>query len=397
MTDKTDILISGCGIIGLTIARELLKKGYKDITILEKEESLGKHASGRNSGVLHAGIYYTSDSLKAKFCLEGNILMKDYCKEKHITVLETGKVIVAKNEAEIPVLKELYQRALKNNAKVEFLDKKQLKTIEPYAKTFELALFSPQTAVVDHKKVLESMETDLMSSGKVKILKGCELKGLKEKDKVITNKGTIGFNLLINTAGAYSDKIAHMFGIGQDYKIIPFKGTYKKLSKEKNYLVNGNIYPVPDIRNPFLGVHFTKAIDGTVFIGPTAIPAFGRENYKGLNGVNKEAFQILYRTIILFLKNQQLRKVVITEPKKYITKFFFEDAKNLVENINLEDIQPSSKAGIRPQLVDWKKKELVMDFIVLKHENSIHILNTISPGFTSSMAFAKFIVGKYVS
>ena len=172
---------------------------------------------------------------------------------------------------------------------------------------------------------------------------------------------------------------------------------FKKLTKEKSYLVKGNIYPIPDIRNPFLGVHFTKTADGTVYIGPTAIPALGRENYGVLKGIGREALQILYRDMVLFLRNDKFRKLALTEPKKYNINSVFQDVKELVEGLYLEDIKPSNKIGIRPQLVDWEKKELVMDFVVLKHEKSIHILNAISPGFTSSMAFAEFVVEKYIN
>ncbi len=396
MADKADVLICGGGIIGLTIAKELLNKGYENIVILEKEKALGEHASGRNSGVLHAGIYYAPDSLKAQFCLKGNFLMKKYCREKDIPVLETGKVIVAKNKKEIPLLKELHKRAFKNGARSELVDEKQLKTIEPYAKTCGLALYSLDTAVINPKRVLANMEMDLISSGEVKILKGYEFRGLKGDDKVVTNSGSIKYNLFINAAGSYSDTVAHIFEAGQNYRIIPFKGTYRKLNKAKSYLVKGNIYPVPDISNPFLGVHFTRAVDGTVYIGPTAIPAFGRENYGILKGIDREVFKILSRNLVLFFNNCKFRKVSLKEPRKYSSGFFFREVKDLVENLNPEDIEPSSKVGIRPQLVDWGRKELVMDFVVLKSEIFVHILNTVSPGFTSSMAFAEFLAEKYL-
>ena len=397
MLDKADVLICGSGIIGLTIARELLNRRHENIIILEKEKTLGEHASGRNSGVLHAGIYYTPDSLKAQFCLKGNHMMKEYCREKDIPVLETGKVIVTKNKNEIPSLKDIYHRAVKNGAGAELIDEEKLKTIEPYAKTCELALFSPHTAVVEPKEVLKSIENDLVSSGRVKILNGFELKGIKADSEVITNRGSMKFDLFINSAGAYSDRIAHLFGVGLNYRVLPFKGTYKKLKKEKSYLVKGNIYPVPYIENPFLGVHFTKAVDGYVYIGPTATPAFGRENYGVLSGIDSEALQILYRDIVLFLKNQEFRKLVFTEPKKYSRKFFFDEVKDLVKGLDINDIEPSNKVGIRPQLVDWEKKELVMDFAVLKSGRSVHILNAISPGFTSAMAFAEHVVEKYIN
>jgi len=396
MAEKAEILICGGGIIGLTLAKELSRQGYKNIVILEKEKETGKHASGRNSGVLHAGIYYTKDSLKAKLCLKGNHLMKDYCRQKNIPVFETGKVIVAKNEGETKVLEELYQRALDNGAKVELIDDKRLKSVEPFAKTFKFALFSPETAVVKPQTILDSIEKELIDSGNVKILKGLEFRGINNNGEAITSDGNLCFDLFVNAAGAFSDRIAHVFGTGQNYKILPFRGTYRKLKKEKSHLVNGNIYPVPDIRNPFLGVHFTKAADGTVYIGPTAIPAFGRENYEFFKGVDKELFQILLREGVLFFTNAGFRKVAVSEFGKYFLRSFFEEIKDMINDLNIEDILPSDKAGIRPQLVDWHKKELAMDFVVLKHENSIHILNAVSPGFTGSMAFAEFVVEKYI-
>ncbi|MEK7851576.1 MAG: FAD-dependent oxidoreductase, partial [Deltaproteobacteria bacterium] len=196
--------------------------------------------------------------------------------------------------------------------------------------------------------------------------------------------------------GAYSDKVAHAFGVGLNYKAIPFKGIYKKLRPEKSYLVKGNIYPVPDIRNPFLGVHFTRSVKGDVYLGPTAIPALGRENYGILKGIDLEAIDISLREAVLFFVNPKFREVALTEPRKYIFKYFFEDARKLVKELNPEDIIPSDKVGIRPQLVDWDKKELVMDFMVVRDGGSVHILNSISPAFTSSMEFARFVVDKYI-
>ncbi len=322
--------------------------------------------------------------------------MKEYCREKKIPVFETGKVIVTKNEEEIPALKELQQSALKNGTKADLIGEKELKTIEPYARTYQLALFSPLTAVVDPLKIMESLENDLILTGKVRVLKGVEFKALKGNSEILTNAGNIRFDLFINSAGSYSDKVAHSFGTGMKYRVLPFKGTYKKLIKEKSHLVKGNIYQIPDTRNPFLGVHFTKTADGTVYIGPTAIPALGRENYGVLKGIDREALQIIYRDMVLFLRNDKFRNVALTEPKKYTINSVFQDVKEMVEGLHMEDIERSNKIGIRPQLVDWEKKELVMDFVILKHEKSIHVLNAVSPGFTSSMAFAEFVVDKYI-
>ncbi len=390
------IVICGGGIIGLSLAREFLKKGADDIIVLEKEKDIGLHASGRNSGVLHAGIYYTPDSLKAKLCLKGNLFMKEFCKEKGIPVLETGKVIVTKNQKELKTLEELYVRAKKNGAIVKLIDEKELKEIEPYAQTVEKALYSPLTAVVDSKRVLREIEKELVESKKVRILKGVKFERLISNTEIQTSAGIFKFNLFINSAGAYADKVAHSFSVGLNFKILPFKGTYRKLIKEKSHMVMGNIYPVPDIRNPFLGVHFTKSYDGTIYVGPTAIPAFGRENYGILKGVDLEAISILWRDLVLFLTNKKFRNVALTEPRKHFNKSFFRDISPMLKGLEPKDLIPSEKVGIRPQLVNWENKELVMDFLVIKDSNSIHILNAISPAFTSAFAFAEFVVKNYI-
>jgi L-2-hydroxyglutarate oxidase len=392
---KAVIVICGVGIIGLTIARELVKRGYNDILIIDKEDGPGKHASGRNSGVLHAGIYYTPDTMRAKSCLAGNFMMREYCKEKGLPLIEAGKVIVAKNEEELPILKKLYHRAIENGAKVELVDEKELAEIEPNAKTSCQAIYSHYTAVVDPKRVILSLYKDLLSTSSVRAEFGTRFLGSQNGNVIVTNKGKIGFGIFINAAGAYSDKIAHAFEFGRGYKLIPFKGIYKRLIKKKSDLVRGNIYPLPNIRNPFLGVHFTKSVHGEVYLGPTAIPAFGRENYGILKGLERESIEIVCRDVRLFLKNENFRDVALEETRKYSFKYFFEDAKKLVRELHPSDIENSSKVGIRPQLVDLKKNELVMDFLIQKDKRSIHILNSISPAFTSSMYFAEMVVEEY--
>lgn len=394
---ETDILVCGSGIIGLTIAKRLIDTGYKNILIIDKEENSGKHASGRNSGVLHSGIYYPNDTLKAQFTLQGNHLMKEYCIKNYIPICESGKVVVTNNDEEINTLNELYNRAKDNGAKVEIINKTKLKEIEPYAKTYKEALYVHDTTVVDPKKILLCLTNELVSSGNVKILYNTSFSSLNNDNVAITSSGLIKFDTFINAAGAYGDKISHSFGIGLNYKIIPFKGIYKKLVNNKSSFVNGNIYPVPNINNPFLGIHLTKSIDGDVYIGPTAIPAFGRENYDIIKGMDSEVFDILFREGVLFFSNKKFRNIALEEPKKYWFKYFFNDVQKLISNITPDDIEYSSKVGIRPQLVNWKNKELVMDFLIKKEGNSVHILNSISPAFTCSMAFSKFVVDNYIT
>lgn len=390
-----DVVICGAGILGLTIARELLASGHTDIIIFDKEDGLGYHASGRNSGVLHAGVYYDPGTLKAKMCLTGNQRMQAYCEEHNLPLFKSGKVIVTREEAELETLYELERRTLANGGQAEIIDEKQLAELEPNAKTIGKALHSPLTAVVDPKAILTKMREELEASGKVRFF--FDTKFLSSgKDMVRTSQGDIGYGLFINAAGAFSDKVAQSFGIAKNYRLIPFKGIYRVLKKPAADKINGSIYPVPNIKNPFLGVHFTRSVHGDVYVGPTAIPALGRENYGILKGIDSEFLSILLRDMHMFFENEKFRAVALAEPRKYIFKYFFEDAKKLVKHIAPNDMAPSSKAGIRPQLIDIANNELVMDFVVEKHENTVHILNSISPAFTSSMYFAELVVKDYV-
>ena len=392
---QTEFLIIGAGIVGLTLARELLKNGADKIIIIEKEPVLGAHASGRNSGVLHAGIYYPPNTLKAQLCLKGNLLLQAYCEQKQLPLIKSGKVIVARTAEELPTLMQLYERAKQNGAKVEIIDEQQLATIEPNAKTHKIALYSHYTALVDNKAILNALMQDLLQSGKVEILFNTKLEKLNDDFTAQTSQGDIQFKQFINAAGAYADKVAHLFGVGKEYYFIPFKGIYKKLIPEKSHLVNGNIYPVPNLGNPFLGVHFTKNINGDAYVGPTAIPAFGRENYGMLQGIDKEAVQIIKNEMLLYFSNPEFRKVAHEEPKKYLSQYFYRDAKKLVKDLRPEWLLPAAKVGIRPQLISLQEKKLMMDFLVIKERHSLHILNAISPAFTSSMAFAAYVLQHY--
>jgi L-2-hydroxyglutarate oxidase len=394
---KAEVVICGAGIVGLTLARQLISQGASDIVLLEKERELGQHASGRNSGVLHAGIYYPADSLKAKLCLRGNILLKAYCKANGLPVLEFGKVVVAKNEGEREGLREICARAVANGATAQIIDEQRLAELEPYARTCSEAVYVHNTAVVDPQTILTKLSSDLIQSGKAQILTGVAFNGIKGSRTVQTTHGPIEFETFINAAGAYSDRVAHACGAAREYRLIPFKGTYKKLRPDRAFMVRGNIYPVPDLRNPFLGVHFTRTAHGEVSIGPTAIPAFGREHYHLFDGLGPESLRILYQDMALFFSNVKFRTVATSEPWKYVPRYFFEEAKALLKDLRQDDIEACEKVGIRPQLVDWEKKELVMDFLVLKDQERLHILNAISPAFTSSMAFAEYVVNEHLS
>ncbi len=395
LPDRANVLIVGGGIIGLTLARELASAGRGDMVVLEKEDELGRHASGRNSGVLHAGIYYAPDSLKARSCLAGNRLMRAYCKERGIAVREAGKVIVARVEAEQPMLEELRRRATANGARVEFVDERQLADIEPSARTVGKALFSRDTAVVDPKAVLAALRADLEATGRVRIVTGCRFAGLARPSVAETSLGRIAFERFVNAGGAHCDRIARVFGLARDLRLIPFKGIYRKLREGATFPVSGNIYPVPDIRNPFLGVHFTRSARGDVYLGPTAIPALGRENYGLFSGMDAGAPGIAIADAVLFLRNPAFRSVALTEPRKYLPACFYRDAARLVRSFDPSLFERAAKVGIRPQLVDWSTKQLIMDFRVEAVDGSVHVLNPVSPAFTSSMDLARTIAHEH--
>lgn len=391
-----DIVICGAGVVGLTLARELAGRGRRRVLVVEKEQGLGRHASGRNSGVLHAGVYYARDSLRARTCLEGNRRMKDYCRLRGLPLLETGKVIVARSPAELPGLTALFERARDNGAAVRMIDEAELAAIEPNARTAGQALYSPETAVVEPRRVLDSLAGELRDQG-LELAFGVKVLGLRGRDVLVTDAGEIGFGLFINAAGAHADTVARHFGLGGRYRSIPFKGIYRKLRPERAATIRGSVYPVPDPRNPFLGVHFTRGASGGVYIGPTAIPALGRENYGLLSGIDAEAPAILWRDASLFVRNPKFRAVALTEPRKYWFPYFFRDAQKLVKELLPSDLEATDKAGIRPQLVDWETGELVMDFVIERADNSLHILNAISPAFTASLAFSEMVAADHLA
>lgn len=387
------ILIIGGGIVGLSIAHELIQRGVSSIRILEKEPALGYHASGRNSGVLHSGIYYKPNTLKATFTLEGNRQLKTFCRDHNLPLIETGKLVVPTSDSENETLETIYTRSKENGTPVSWVTPKQAHAIEPLAKVSNRALFSEETAIVDSKKVLYTLQTLLLQKGVI-IDTQCLAERFETEQSIRTNQGIFSADYIINAAGAYADTLAHSLDLARNLKLIPFKGTYMQLTSPKADLVKGNIYPVPNLSNPFLGVHFTRHINGNVYVGPTAMPAFGPENYRVFDNIGTHSLGILYHDIQLFMTNPGFRSVALTEPQKYLKHFFFKAARHLVHDLTPQDLHPANKVGIRPQLVDLTTHTLVMDFNVVSTATSFHILNAISPAFTCSIPFAKWVVNQ---
>ncbi|CAA6804446.1 MAG: FAD dependent oxidoreductase [uncultured Sulfurovum sp.] len=378
--NKYDYLIVGAGIIGMTIAYELKQRDAKlRIAIIEKEHEVGIHASGRNSGVLHAGFYYSADSLKAKFTVNGNVKMRHFCKAHDIFVNETKKVVVAKNAVELEGIYELQKRAEINGVDTSIIDTVELAKIDPNIKTYEKALYSPNTASVNPKEVCLKLKNVL------------EDKGVVFHFNTAFENMDLSYDYLINCAGAYADKIAKKFGLAKNYTMLPFKGIYLKYGENRTD-IRTNIYPVPNLANPFLGVHYTVTVDDSIKIGPTAIPAFWRENYKGFSNFKLSEFlEISYYASKLFLLNAfNFRTLAINEMQNYRSKVFIAKAKGMVHNIG-DDFKPIP-SGIRAQLLDTKSNELIQDFLLEHGQKTTHILNAVSPAFTCSFAFAEFVV-----
>ena len=389
-----DFIIVGAGIIGLNISLSL-KNRFPDrnILILEKEPRPGMHASGRNSGVLHAGFYYTADSMKARFCKEGNQRLTNYCIEKSLPMNRSGKLIVTKNESELSGLAELLKRGRENDIDLVELTENEAKEIEPNVKTFHKALFSPTTATVSPEMVMKSLIEDVKKAG-IEIAVNTAF--TSHRDKIIsTSNGYVEAGYLINAAGLYADKIALDYGFSQDYRVLPFKGLYLYASDTYSG-VKTNIYPVPDLKYPFLGVHFTVDVQGKTKIGPTAIPAFWREQYDGFENFNiKEMIEIMIRDSSLFLHNDfGFRNVAINELKKSSRYQMTKLASVMLNGIDSSSFLQWGKPGIRAQLVNIREKKLEMDFKYEGDGQSFHVLNAVSPAFTCAMPFSDHLVNE---
>lgn len=393
---QTDYLIIGAGIVGLTFALNLKSFFPRDkIVIIDKEADIGFHASGRNSGVLHAGFYYHPDSLKAKFTRDGNLELKNYCEKKGLKINNCGKVVVAKNEEELEILYELKKRGYINGVEIYVITEKELSEIEPMAKTYKYALWSPNTSVVDPLEILSSFKKDLTN---LEVEFYFNTPYIKRVGTHIIKAGKYFFEYkyLINCAGLYADKVAKDFGLGENYVLIPFKGVYLEHS-EKDPFIKTNIYPVPNLKTPFLGVHFTIKVDGIIKIGPTAMLCFWRENYKGMERFNfKEFIEVLGNFIPLAIKNKLVREVAFTELKKWYKEYLKKEASKMVKYFPMDKFNRWGKSGIRAQLIDRRTFEFVNDFVIEENEESIHILNAVSPGFTASLPFTRYVIEKYL-
>ena len=389
-----DFLVVGGGVVGLSIARELKSRfGKSRVGLIEKEAECGLHASGRNSGVIHAGFYYSADSLKAKLTRDGNRLLSEYCESRKVPVNRCGKLVVARDETELPQLDELLRRGKANGVVLESITEADARAIEPRVKTYQRAIFSPSTSTADPVHVLQAMKRDALNEGITVYQNATYLR--KVNGRVVTSAGDFEAGYVVNAAGLYADRVAQDFGFSEHYRILPFKGIYL-YSEEQAGALRTNIYPVPDLRNPFLGVHFTLLVDGRAKIGPTAIPAFWREQYRGWGNFKWGEFaEIIFRELgLLFFSGFDFKRMAVEETLKYSRARLVGLASALLEKVKLEDYKHWGKPGIRAQLLNIKTRKLEMDFVIQGDGKSLHVLNAVSPAWTCSLPFAKYVCDK---
>ena len=393
---KFDVVIAGGGIIGFAAAISIkqIDPGLS-VAIFEKDYDYGLHASGRNSGVLHAGFYYSPDSLKAKFCVDGNLQLRKFAFDNGINVNETGKVVVARDAKESLRLETLYDRGIANGVDVQLLDASDLVNFEPLAKTYEKFLWSPTTAVSDPHQMMTALiqksrmlGIELFSNRIVKISKD---------GKFLVDNQEIEYRHFINCAGVNSTKLARSFGLAQDYALVPFVGLYNYVDATQIRL-RTLVYPVPHEVNPFLGVHFTLTPNNEVKIGPTAIPVLGREQYKFLSTIKlTEISETIYGLYSLSKGDKHsLAQMISSEVPKFFLKSLIKEAATLVPSVKSIRGWKTKPPGIRAQLVAKSNGALVQDFLIESGSNSTHLLNAVSPGWTTALPFSDYVVREYV-
>lgn len=388
----TDYLIIGGGIIGVNMALHLKRRNPgASVCVVDKEPELGLHGSGRNSGVLHAGFYYTANSLKARFTRDGNAALKNYIRERGLPLNECGKLVVAKDESELPALDELLHRGQANGVELHKITGQEAKEIEPRVKTCQHALWSPNTATADPVPVLDAFRKDAADRG---IEFKCSEPFVRcEGNRVWTRSMEFDAGYVVNASGLYADQVAHAFGFGKNHAILPFKGLYLK-SSEPVGSFKTNIYPVPNLQNPFLGVHVTVTVDGHHKIGPTAIPAFWREQYKGMQNFRLgELMQTAgLGSRLMWKADFDFRRLAYEELCKYRRAHLVRLSQSLATGLELPTLKHWGPSGIRAQLLNLENHSLEMDFVFEGDHKSFHILNSVSPGWTCSIPFTEYMV-----
>jgi len=395
-----DLAIVGAGIIGLAAAREfLLRRPALRVIVLEKEPAIASQQTGHNSGVIHSGIYYAPGSLKARACVEGHRAMLAFCREQGIPFELCGKVIVALDESELSRLEDLYQRGIKNGVQgLELIGPERLRELEPYAAGIK-AIHSPNTGIIDFAQVAHAYARQVQEYGG-EIVTGCEVASLTTRDAqsvlgirqagVVTLETEIHAHYIITCGGLQSDKLSRMSGKDSRIQIVPFRGDYYVLRAKKRQMVRGLIYPVPDPRFPFLGVHFTRRLDGEVLAGPNAVLAFAREGY-GRWQINPGDLWEVFSFGGFWKMATQYWKTGLAEMyRDYVKEAYVKELQRYMPNLQGADLLPGP-SGVRAQALSADGR-LVDDFLIQHGENVVHVQNAPSPAATSSLVIARMIV-----
>ena len=393
--NKYDVIIIGAGIVGLASALKILerKPDFK-LCVIEKESGVSKHQTGNNSGVIHSGIYYKPGSLKALNCRKGYKMLLDFCDKENIRYELCGKVIVATDDKEIPALKDIYERGIQNGLdKIKYISAEELKDFEPYAIGIK-AVSVPYTGIIDFKVVSEKYAEKIKNAGGEIIFnkKVYDVKQNNETIEVITGDESYPGTNVINCAGLYSDEIASLTYPGRlPVRIIPFRGEYYKLKKEKSYLVNTLIYPVPDPAFPFLGVHFTKKINGEIEAGPNAVLSFKKEGYTKTSFSLKDTFGTFFWKGFFSIATKYWKTGFGEFYRSYSKRAFVKALQKLCPEITINDIAAGG-AGVRAQACSIDGK-LIDDFLIYRNGNVINVCNAPSPAATASLAIGEYIAG----
>lgn len=390
--------IVGGGIVGVALARALTERGLDEVTVFEKEHRLAAHQTGHNSGVVHAGLYYAPGSLKATLCAAGRVSIREFCEQKRLPYREVGKLVVAVDESELPALAEIERRSTENRvpdlARID--DIERLREIEPHAAGIA-AVHSPHTAVVDYAAITEAMAEDVRAAGG-RILLGQEVTAMSLENgrvRVVTPAGEHVFDRVIACAGLQSDVVAKLVGADPSPKILPFRGEYWQLDPARADLVNGMIYPVPDPRFPFLGVHFTRGVYDDVHVGPNAVPALSREGYRWLSVSIPDTWRSLTWPGAPKLARRHWRMGVYEISGSLLKSLYYRRARKFVPELKRSDLTAKTASGVRAQA--WGRDGSLLDDFAVDQVGPVTLLrNAPSPAATSSMAIADHLIERHL-
>jgi L-2-hydroxyglutarate oxidase len=394
--ERFGVCIAGGGVLGCAVARALLQRQpHLSLCLLEKEADTGLHQSGRNSGVVHAGYNQKPGSLKARFVVEGSRRLRQFCREHSVALKEDGILVLARNESEAATLQTLYERGQANGAQVQLVEKADIAAFEPEA-AGRAALWAKEGASFDARGYVRALRQEAVCQG-AEVRVSAAVTGLEEQaDGVVvrTARGNLLARVFVNAAGLHADRLAARLGVGQEYRIVPFRGYYSELIPERRALVRAHIYPCPDLNFPFLGVHLSRTFDDRVLVGPGAALALGREAYEISNLQASDVLEMLaFSGFWRLLTRPEFRGLLRQEWKKSLSPAAVAaEARQLVPAARPEDLMPS-RAGIRAQLVA-RDGRLVEDLVVETTPRSVHILNAVSPALTCSLPFADHIAAQ---